>query len=153
MALVKFESSTLLPRLDAQQFHPILNCQIFMPVLLKSRFHPSPYPPLFQPNFLKKKKTYKSLFKQRGTLSLKDILSFFPIPFPCPFPSRNHPHVLCLFRMEELPFAPAHPFPPGLQITSLMVPLALQLRLKKGGSKQLWINNANNNGGVMNINY
>lgn len=150
-ALVKFESSTLLSRLDTQNSTPPWTVR---PACLCCWNHiltlqlPSLCPPLFQPVL-----NYKSLFKQRDTLGLKHILWFFPIPTSCPFPSRNHPHMQCLLCLKELPTSQAHPSPPGLQITGVLLPLALQPRLKRGESKQLWINNTNSNGGVMNVHY
>lgn len=153
-ALAKSETPTLLPRLDTQQFHPTLDCQICTSVLLNSHSHPpSPFTipsPLSTFFFFL---TTEVCLNKETLLASNIFYVFFPTPSSCPFPSRNHPHVQCLLCVKELPSVPAHPSPPGLQITGFMLPLALQPRLKRGGSKRLWINNANSNGGVMNIHY
>lgn len=117
-ALVKSETSTQLPRLDTQQYHPTLDCQICTSVLLNSHSLHCTLPSFNLFFFL----TTKVCLNKETLLASNVFYGFFPTPSSCPFPSRNHPHMQCLLRVKELPSVPAHPSPPGLQITGFVLP-------------------------------
>lgn len=149
-ALVKSETSTELPRLDTQQYHPTLDCQICVSVLLNSHSLHCTLPSFNLFFFL----TTKVCLNKETLLASNVFYGFFPLPPLALFPAEITLTCNVCSVWRNFPLSQLIPPHQGFKSRVLCcLPLALQPRLKRGGSKRLWINNANSNGGVMNVHY